>query len=50
MKKTLLRQRRSYEEFSKYHDDGESEYEPLMEYSRHEWYFQRVGFSYTHKF
>ena len=45
-----FRTRRSYEEFSKYHDDGESKYEPLMEYSGHEWYFQRVGFSYTHKF
>lgn len=45
-----FRTRRSYEEFSKYHDDGESKYEPLMDYSGHEWYFQRVGFSYTHKF
>lgn len=45
-----FRTRRSYEEFSKYHDDGESKYEPLLDYSGHEWYFQRIGFSYTHKF
>lgn len=45
-----VRTRRSYEEFSKYHDDEETKYEPLMKYSGHEWYFQRIGFSYTHKF
>ena len=45
-----FRTKRSYEEFSKYHDSGKKEYEPLMDYSGHEWYFQRIGFSYTHKF